>query len=363
MDRQKEQLESESNTGNLDSRLNERGLLLPQEQAPVQKYTKDFVSELRRARNVQKRYLYGEKEEQLTFSSIQQKLIDISLGNKEIEDQVKMEVLGIQNSPLKKLSYHLTQFYKTSVKGMPQKRAEDIISEQLNAVKEVIAGLTVASVSIDGKSSNLENYYDKVLINLMAKYQDRDKTLNEIEETTKLLAETENAAKNAEDFSKRLMYSRAHRKLRKDLQNKMLKIKITDKAMLLFKNELPLLDNLGEICESYSNALKETSQEAIFMARHIENVMQLYLDMMRSQKIDMSLDEEVKKLFTYTNNMNKALSEGAASIVEKANKSALFTEEYKTNALTLDTVLGDIESSNSRTFRELENRISAYLEG
>lgn len=343
----------------LDSELKERGLL------PVskseEKSGKQLVETLRRARDFERRVLYKQDSKESGLFLVQKKLGDISTRNKQIENQISIEILGIQDSPLKKLNYVAKQFYQTKIRGQPQQRAEDIISAQLNVIGEVANVLKTGSECIDGKLQRLENYYDRVLLNMLSKYNDRKKTIEEISKTSALLSETENVTKNSEDFAERLLYSRAHRNLKKNLQNDMLKLKITDKGMLLLKNELPLLDNLSDVCGAYSSALKETYQEASFMARHLENVMELYFDMVRSQKVNFDLESEVGKLFVYTNNMNNSIKKGASQVISKANSSELFTKEYQTNSLTLETILGDIESSNSKTFKELENRIGGYL--
>jgi len=357
---QEEQL-GKQNLESLDLTLREKGLLPKRKEANIQKYSKDFVGELRRARDFQNRILHKRSDGENNFNAIQKQLSNITIGNKKIENQVKYEVMGIQNSPLKKAAYKAMQLYRTRIRKMPQESAEDLISDQINCVGKVINDLSAASDCMDTKNFNLENYYDRCLYNIIEKHDGRTDILNKLKETTDLIAKTESAAKNSKDFSKRMEYGHAQRKLRKELQSYMFDLKLDGKAMMLLKNELPLLDNLNDICEAYSGALKETKQEGVYLARHLENVMGLYFDMIRTHKVNKNLEKELQRLFTYTANMNNALRNCAGEIVDKANRSSLFSEDYQRRRITLDAVLEDIESSESRAFRELENKISGYL--
>ena len=83
--------------------------------------------------------------------------------------------------------------------------------------------------------------------------------------------------------------------------------------------------------------------------------------MKRNKKVSLGFDGEMRKLFVYTSNMNDYLKRGANLMVDLANQGDIFTSFYKTKTVTLDVILNDIENSNSRVFREFENRISDYL--
>lgn len=343
----------------LDSRLLELGLVITPESAAV-KDRKNFILELRKARNFEDKTFYKPKREEIypNFRIIENEILEISGLNRQIENQVKMEIFDLQHRPLSRLFYVAKQFYNHRVLGKPQESAESIICNQISKVTGVVRDIALCTFSIDKKINDLEEYYDKVLLSLLSKYHETKSLKKNLDETVDLLSRTRDVAEKAEDFSEKLVYMHAHRKLRKGLLSGIHGLRLSNKAMLMLKNELPILDSLGSICETYSNALKETCQESILMKRHLENVMSLYIDVMRSQRVNFNLESEVKRLFVYTNNMNRALRDGALTIVEKANQSTLFEKEYEKNALTLDSVLGKIEGTDYNAFKEIEDRIS-----
>ena len=254
------------------------------------------------------------------------------------------------------------QLYNHQFKNLPRERAEEIIEKQVMRVGKVITDLGLASESISGRVENLERYYDRVLFNLISKYNNRTQSLNKIDKITSLMDKTEGMTKKSSEFEERLVYGNAHRKLRTQLQKELQSLKLDDRAMLLLKNELPLLDNLNSICLSYSGALEETRQEATYLATHLMQVKESYFDMMRSHRVNKNLEGEASKLLSYADNMNNSLRKCSNEIVQKANDNSLFSAHYEQRTLTLDSVLNDIEDSNSGAFNQLENKISAYLQ-
>ena len=346
----------------LDLELVRGGFLMIKSTQSIQTESRDIVTKLRMAKRAERRILVGYREKgEPTYIGIIKSIEDISKRNKKIEEQVKFEILGIKDKPLSKFRYSLIQLYRTKIKGEKEERAEDLIRRQLDAISEIRGDLNKASDNLNRKVLRLEDYYNRVVHDLVGKYQNREKIVEEINKLLSLLSRVEEAASNAPNYLQRVKYATAQRRIRKKIQNKVRELKLGNKAMEFFRNELPLLDNLGEVCEAYSSALKETSQEAGLMKRHLENVMGLYLDVMRSRKIDYDLDREVGKLFGYVENMNNALREGAERIVKKANEGNLFLERTRRTAVGLEEVLNEIEDSNARVFRELENRIAGYI--
>jgi len=345
----------------LDLVLRKEGLLSSSAE-PVKPYTKDFMLELRRSREFEKQYLHGKGDNVKGFASIESQIEGISDSNKRIENQLKYEIMGIQDSPISKIAYRVHRLYHEKLKGRPFQTADSLIRDQIGRVGNIISDLSGANRRVESKMDNVEERYNGILLSLINKDKDRDETLQRVNKIAELMAKTQEAVKGSEDYQKRLYYMQAHRKLKRQLDEGLSRLKIDNRAMLLLHDELPLIEALSAISFAYSTSLKETEQEARYLASHLDTVLGLYLEMIRPKRGPIKdLERETRKLGIYVVNMSNSLRGCAAEVVEKANQSSLFSGFYKQGELTLDSVLRDIEDSNSSAFREIEGRMSKYL--
>lgn len=344
----------------LELKLRDAGINSPSKEREVRK-NKDLILELRRAKKFEtKTYSPSRQQAYPTFQTIEAEIQELSGLNQKIERQIKLEILGIQDKPFPRLMFNLGQLYD-NLRGKPQEPAEVIITSQINKVAKIAGDLDLCKNNIDNRLRRLESYYEKQFLTLLDTHQKNQDLRKSLEEKTELLSQTREIAENTEDFQDKLIFTHAHRKLRRNISSGVYNIKSGNKLMLTLQHELPMLDNLSSICEAYSNALEETSQEAHHMGNHLENVISLYLHMMRSHKVDMNLSTEARELFTYTNNMSNALRNGTINMVKAANDGNLFEKEYGREAISLDIVLDGIENSQFNKFHELEHRMNKYL--
>jgi len=357
---QDENPEARLSQAELDKILTKRNLALPLSMGEItQKPKENLVLALRQSRKNSRNLMYGNNNLTIDYPSIKCQIETIGDRNQSIERQVKFELMGIDKSPIRKLVYNLGRFVN-DYRGKDEEPAESLIKKQTNAIDSVIKDLNILSKRIDGRIKNLEGYYDSVLFELSKKAGYREQINNDMKGDLNLLEQIDGAMQ-VEDPIRKINYLRARRKLAKEVSGKFFEAKLNDRALQSLIDEYPVLQNLSDICEAHSNALKETAQEAEYMLAHTQNVTQMYLEIMRSQKYDLRLDNEVKKLFVYTDRMNHALTRYGSRMVEKANENSLFKDHYQTRAITLEGVLDNIENTNTGAYAELENRIAGYL--
>lgn len=315
---------------------------------------------IRKIRETKSDDMWKRKDAELDYQSLMNNLDQIYLGNRKIEHQVRMELLGIDSSPVKKAGYWVVQGYKR-LSGKPQERAQDIIGNQIERVDTAAQGILVASKVIDSKGEKLESYYDRLTGNLTDGASYRKRLLKGIGEDERLITETKKALQEAESFEEKVSYNAAMRKIRRGMQEKQLKIKLADRSIVNLTQEIPFIDSFSEFCQAYSFSLREAFQEVQNIKSHLSNVTGLYLELMRTRHINGSLDKEVDKLLGYTDNMNNAIV-GARDLIMDVNKNETFNQEYTKRYSTLEGMLEDVFSSNSKTFEELESRIGPLVD-
>lgn len=341
----------------VDSQLEQRNLLTINEEIPKERTGKDLVQLIRESKE---KDIWRTKQVEANYKTLMTELGEIELGNKQIEEKVKMELMGVSNQPLKKIAYYMTNFINTLRKKQPEK-ANDIMKNQLERVDSVAQGLNQASKVIDKRSYLLENYYDTLTLKLRDGADYRRTLINNINNSKELINETEQVLESSDNFNEKLKYNSAIRKLRKNMQTNAWNLKLADKKIIDVKNELPFIDSFGDFCQTYSFALKESYQKVQTVKSHLTNVMGLYFEMMRTDHINNSMKQEVNKLLEYTGNMNDSLV-GARNLILGVNKNEIFSNEYEKRYSNIEGMLDDVFNSNSRTFNQLESNVSAILD-
>ena len=346
----------------LDERLESLGLSQNLQDPPPTRAS-TTIQRIREAKQFDNHLIHRARQNQsssIGFRAIEDNVREMSAYNGKIENAVKMEILGIRKDPISLASYQLRQLWTEKFLKKPQETAESLIERQIGRVSNITSQLQECTLTIDLRIEHLESYYDQVFSSLIRAHSEAEKIRNFLDEASDLLPEVRKVSENSGDYEEKMRYAYMHRKLGRKLNYGITRINLDQKAMLMLERELPVLDSLSNIAEAYSGFLKEICQESMHMELHLCNVMGIYLAMMRSKVVDVDLKAEVSRLFSYTQNMRKALEEGGQEIVERANGSSLFQREAERNLLTLDTVLGRIEHPTYNAFVELERRIQSY---
>ncbi len=349
-----EELES-SLKNYVDSQLKDKSLIVFTS-PPKPRTSKDLMAIIKSHKD-KGRSLWLDKTEK-DYRSIIRELGEIEIGNKRIEQKVKIELMGFDKNPVKKISYYAYSFI-TSLMGKNE-RAQDILKKQLERVNSVAQGLEQASNVMNLRLIKLEEYYDSLTLRLKQEVEYRKELIDKINKLQKLLEDTSRVFEDSEDFNDKLKYCSAARKIRKKLLEQAEKLKLVDKNILDIKNELPFIDSFGDFCQAYSFALQESCQKVQSVKRHISNVMSLYFEIMRTDHINQALKQRINKLFEYTRNMNDSLSK-ARDLILEVDRNKVFEEEYQRRYNSLEEMVDDIFNSNSRTFNELEISVSSLL--
>ncbi len=347
----------------LDLKLDEKGLLIKDSRGTANTAKRrDLVADLRESRK------YGpflERTPQLgvggrggpfslKFEDVESRIHTVAIVNAKVDEAIKMEILGISGNPIHKLIYLVKNVFRD------KSSAEDVIKQQIFNVDGLSERVYTLSEAIDERLGGAEERYNRALLTILARHKETQALRDNLGESHQLLLETRDAGLNATDPIEKIKYSHAHRQLRKAIQTEIQKVLLNDKAVTMLKQELPILDNLSSICEAYSFSLKNVYQESRLMRDHLESIMSLYLDMMRARMLNVDLEKEVKTLFEYTRNMTGALKAGQAEMVERANGSSLFEEEYRKTAGDLKTFLSSVETITDNAFQDFERRVDSY---
>ncbi len=341
----------------VDSKLEKRDLLNINSFSEQKPQGKNLIKLIRNSNK--KRDIWNNEKTETNYKNLLTELENIEIGNRQIEEKVKMELIGVKDDFIKKVGYQIKNFIDR-VKGNEPKKAQDIMKDQLERVDSVAQGLKQASRVMDMRGEKLEKYYDSLTFKLEKGVEYRGDLLESIEEINELMQNTQEIIDDTEEFKDRLKYTSAKRKLRKNIQNKTWEIKLTDKNIDGIKKELPFIDSFEDFCESYSFALKESHQKIQTLKGHLTNVMGLYFEMMRTDHINNSLKQRVGKVLEYTQNMNNSLS-GARNLILGVNDNKVFKNEYEKRYDNLEGMMNDVFDSNSKSFHNLESSVTNLL--
>jgi hypothetical protein len=341
----------------VDSQLQKRMLVTGKyNSSSLKRANRDVIASIMEAR---KKDFWETRDVEKSYEGLLRELETIQIGNSQIEQRVKLELLGIDNNPFKRVLYYIIgAFYKLI--GNNDESAQDIMKKQLKRVDSVSQGLNQASRVIDERAGKLDGYYDQLVQKIRSNAEYRVVLSREINSATKLMKKTEQVFDLADDPLDRMEYNSAMRKLRKQLQTKMWELKLTDKELLDLKSELPFIDTFGDFCQTYSFALKESFQNVQAVKSHLSNVMGLYFEMMRSNHIYYALKESVQTLIDYTDNMTKSLLRAKGLILE-VNKNELFNNGYEQRKQDLEKMVDEVFDSNADAFNRLEDKVGRFL--
>ena len=345
----------EENQSSLDARLEESGLIPAKRSQDLSKSKgDDLVSRLRNAKKS-----HAPKIRRIEYpEDLGKKVEEIRIGNRQIEYSVKLELMGIDKSPVKKMTYSLIQLGKYLIRSPPE-RAEDLMESQLERVEAVAEGLEKAGQSFEKRVKEFENYSNGAVFALISKAEKREACLKDAEKFLDLADEVGKRSQELDNFTEKVTYQRAYRKAVSEAQKAMNSITLNNREIFFMADEIGRYSDLIDICNADAYALESISSESKNMIRHLRNIMPFYLDVMRTQRIDTKLKQEVGKLFTYTQNMNRALREGVLNNVNDAN-----SEETSWNCLDGDSLKQtsqEIAELNSDAYQRLESRLAGYL--
>jgi len=290
----------------------------------------------------------------LVTSELQGYLRDIEAGNPKIEKYVKADIMGIEKNAKKRMAYSLKEFF-SGLSGEVES-AEDLITKQLDKVDKISRGLDKASECLDIRTEELELYHQRIESELNLKADGRSHMLEYASGLMELLSEFEKVRDNPSDFSEKLRSEQSHRQITRELKKQMNWIKRANKAIILFSDEKSFLSNLQDVFDSHVCYIQDMAQDARYMSRHLKNVMGIYLDMMRIQRMDTRINQELEMLFAYTSNMNKALNGGIIPTMRKATTSPLFSANLETRTKILSDLSQDLASVDSESFEELDKK-------
>ena len=320
----------------------------------------DLITHLRKANRKEREILLPREQPadvgtSFSLGRLKEQVEEITGINKDIEDAVKREVLGLgERGFLSGLWYWLQNSSRQS-----KQPAEEIIRGQIRKVHAVTEDMSDYDEELTQRLEVLEERYHAVFEDLLSTHEEAQTIRQGFDGKRRELSSLQEAAERTSDPRERLEYAREGRKIRKDIRLDLHQVKLNDKAFLILQHEIPVLDGLGSVCEAYSYTLKETIQASAMMGSHLNSVMSLYLDMLRSQRANLQLEPQLKVLFTYTHNMARALETGGQEIVNQGYEH-LFQESYDADSQRLDRVLERVEESTFAQFQELEKRLGVY---
>lgn len=353
----------------VDERLSEMGISRQIEVQAVREESqviksRDLVSLIRESRKRDKEYLFPKRTETFVVENypnyrvIEQEVKEIAKMNEQIEDQVKTEILGLSNNLVGKVIYGLQKFYHQKILNEPSKPAETILYDQTSKVNRLIGHLNVCREKMEKRVSHLDSYYDDVAANVLSKYSKARQLQKDSKEKAELLLEIESLLSQKLDENEIIQRISERKRLRSGLQQDAYDYQRLEKAVKMLKKEIPVIGNLSDIGRAYANSLREIEEGASMMSEHLQHVTSIYLDIMRTQKINARIFNEMKKLFVYTDNMTDSLQRGLVSI--KAPDTSYILDR---ESATLDNILERIESEEDNPFKSIETRLGGYLTG
>ena len=275
--------------------------------------------------------------------------------NRSIEDTINIEILGLRDDFFGKLKYTIKQAFSKN-----KDTAESLINQQGQKVSLLTKDLVTYTNSIDSRINNLENRYSEVTLNLLGSSRNFNKITQNLAEYDKIIPHVIHAFENAHDEEERIKYKNIGRNIRQKIFDLTNRLERDGGVKNFLEKEQDVLDGLTTICNAYSSTLKGVLTHAELMNQHIKVITPVYLDMIRSQHVNSSLDNEVKRLGEYVLNMNNILKTGANSMVERA-KNTSFTHNLLTNMnVPVTQAVAGIEESTFNTLTKFEDRINSY---
>ena len=356
----------------VDAKLYEMGLVpIIEETKPVVKILQEEITpkklvEILRESRKEGMYMLKSSKEGANYHEVRDyrpdyRLIESEVEsirklNRSIEEKVKIDILGLNSSPLNRIYYKIKDFYREKVLG-ENRMAEDLIHEQGQKVEVLIKHVTLCSDVITARVENLERYCNSGYNDLIAHSNQLKKLKKEAREKLELLANTRDVVRQEKEDTQKLNYLKALGKLRGEVQKANYEMDRIENAQNMLHNEIPIIDGLLYAGRAYVNSIDTTKQEAIMMSKHIANVMSIYLDIIKTQYVNESILSAVNKLSSYTTNMSNALRKGISKMSKPETIPFL---ERETN--DIEFILDNIEGKENY-FKKIENRLRDYLPG
>jgi len=310
-----------------------------------------ILERIKNSREIERASLSRRAPVSFDIRDLGKKIEEVAHYNGKIEDSVRMELLGIKDGFLNRTRYAILR----KIKGGTEP-AEKIISEQIDRVGVVSSELKAYADHIDQRTVGLEERYNGILDDMLKKHDENNLIKREIERRKEIISYS--GSTDELDLSERVALAKEQRSNRRDILTAMHKSKMNDRAVSLLVAEIPILDSLSAIAQTYSFTLREIHQESEMLGDHLRSVSSTYIDMMRSQRINLNLGAEVSKLFIYTSSMVKSLNGGAKLIIDRAKKGSLIEKNYSYIGREAGNILGDIENITFKEFSDLERRLN-----
>lgn len=341
--------------GKLELRLKEIGIDSKISLPVVRQQDKPTLIDFIRKSSSYKAEVNNSAEKYIPFSTIGERIGEIGLINRAVEDAVSLEILGIRNDFIGKAIYKLKRAIRRD-----SSTAEQIIYKQIGRVTKLGEDLSSYSRSLDSRIEKLEDRYGEIVSNLVG----RSKEINEINEklakAKDLIPYLTSALDNAKTEEENLKLKVAEREIRRKIISWTDYISKNEGVKEFLGKEQKILDGLSTICSSYSSTLKNILQHTDLMNKHLITITPVYLDMIRSRHVNGSLTEEFHRLGDYVARMNNAFQRGLDEVVYKANDTGFGGNLLTSVDNQISGTVAKIEEKTFKTLNNFEERISNY---
>ncbi|MGK0208982.1 MAG: hypothetical protein ACI83O_000244 [Patescibacteria group bacterium] len=342
----------------LDKRISDLGYeLAPKDTYDVgaRKSPDSFLDSLRRSRSGDG-IARGRSARKYGMNDISSMVEEISYNNRTIEHAVRREVLGTKNDWKSKVSYALTHFGSKS--DMP---VENIFEEQIGRVRSVDDMLSSYNAQLDQRIDRLQKRHQILVGAAVEKYENNSVLKTGLQEKKSLLDDLSQSvdALGNDDLAmaERMKYMGIMRELRRDISHGVHNVNRNGNYLTLLRREMPIIESLSQVSDAYSFSMKEISDNTEILTTHLQSVVPLYLDVLRSEAGVGRLQGEVQKLFGYTSNLSGAVQAGKQRIVTGGEEHGLVHLEFDRIERDLDGALTDVEEATFGQLDRLENQL------
>jgi cell fate (sporulation/competence/biofilm development) regulator YlbF (YheA/YmcA/DUF963 family) len=303
-----------------------------------------------------------ERVRAVPYQSLDQSLRQVNQVNNRLEHAMNMEILGIRNDFCGRFKYALSVL-GNYISGKENIRAESIIDGELGQLEGIALGLEFEARKIEEKTDELSKHRRHVSERLLGRIENREKTIAEVEDIKGILNELEINIQNTEGAVTRIKYENDRAEMRKHLQKRFYSLKETDREILNLKDELPRIENIGDVGYAHVNAIREINQDASNLIEHFRKVKGVYLDIMRAGRADETFQTSLKTNIEMLKRVSDSMSQTAVKKIQEANSKGRIGEflDYNTQSLTKSRDIA-IEA-NERSWSDLDSEVTRYLSG
>lgn len=227
----------------------------------------------------------------------QESFLRVSKVNEKIERKLRCELNT--TSRFDKLLWGIKEYVNTRWLGKQSLTIEELIQNQINQVRLMNLNFYALVNLGEQKLDELEQYHLSLNNNLHAKKNEHKILIGYLE------------------GHKRALLKEKKKEFKRTIQKELFEIKLREEAIKLLEKEIPKVDDLIQVYETFTFYCKRLIQESEYTLRHFSNIKDIYIHAIRINNLDYNIEREFNTIKETMTNMQELFKDSVLKISKK----------------------------------------------